>query len=369
MTTNTFMQLRLYKAFILEEEIKMNKKIFQKIICILLAIIVSVSTISITRTTTPVYAQSKPIKILFVGNSMTSTVTSIPRNLKEMIKTTGDKAEIDKFICFGKGFKEYADKKNKYGKQLRKKLKKKKYDYIIFQEQPSAMVTAFEKETYPCFKTLKKLAVKNGAKPILFMTWRFNYNFEKKTKQKKYKYTPKQMLKILSKNSLKLSADYNVKVVTVGLYFEYSNKILPNIFLWRPKENKHQGKNGAYLASCIFYRELFGKSATNIKFYAKLLVEDALKLQKVSDVVMSLNKSKVKLKRGKKVNLTASIKSLGVNNSYLPQKDSYTYQSADKKIATVNSRGQVKAKKKGKTLIYITSKRTGLKKACSVVVK
>ena len=348
----------------------MNKNFFQKIICVILTIIISISTINITFTKTPVYAKSKPLKILFVGNSMTSTVTSIPRNLKEMIKTTGDNAEIDTMISFGKGFKEYADKKNKYGKQLRKILKKKKYDYIIFQEQPSAMVTAFEKETYPCFKTLKELAVKNGAKPILFMTWRFNYTFTKKTKKKNYKYTPKQMLDILSKNSLKIEADYGVKVVTVGLYFEYSNKINPNIFLWRPNENKHQGKNGAYLASCVFYRELFGKSATNIKFYAKVAVEDALNLQKVSDLVMSVNKKKVTLKPGKTVKLSAQIKSFSENNSYLPANDRFTFKTANKKIATVNKKtGQVKAIGKGKTLIYITSKKTGLMKSCSVVVK
>lgn len=348
----------------------MNKNFFQKIICVILTIIISISTINITFTKTPVYAKSKNLKILFVGNSMTSTVTSIPRNLKEMIKTTGDNATIDTMISFGKGFKEYADKKNKYGKQLRKILKKKKYDYIIFQEQPSAMVTAFEKETYPCFKTLKNLAIKNGAKPMLFMTWRFNYTFTKKTKKKNYKYTPKQMLDIMSKNSLKIAADYNINAVTVGLYFEYSNKINPNIFLWRPNENKHQGKNGAYLASCIFYRELFRKSATNINFYAKVAVEDALKLQKISDLEMSVNKKKVTLKPGKTAKLSAQIKSFSENNSYLPAKDSFTFKSADKKIATVNKKtGQVKAISKGKTLIYITSKKTGLMKACSVVVK
>lgn len=348
----------------------MNKKFFQKIICVTLTLIISISAINITFIKTPVYAKSKSLNILFVGNSMTSTVTSIPRNLKEIIKTTGDNAKIDTMICFGKGFKEYADKKNKYGKQLRKILKKKKYDYIIFQEQPSAMVTAFEKETYPCFKTLKNLAIKNGAKPILFMTWRFNYTFTKKTKHKKYKYTSKQMLDVLSKNSLKIASDYNIKAVTVGLYFEYSNKKNPGIFLWRPNENKHQGKNGAYLASCIFYRELFRKSATNTNFYAQVSVEDALKLQKVSDLEMSINRKKVTLKPGKTVKLTAKVKSLSKDNGYLPANDSYTFKTANKKIATVNKKtGQVKAIGKGKTLIYITSKKTGLMKSCSVVVK
>lgn len=348
----------------------MNKNFLHKVICLLLTLTISISTINITSKQTPVYATDKTTNILFVGNSMTSTVASIPRNLREMIKVTGENAKIDTMICFGKGFKEYADKKSEYGKRLRKILRKKKYDYIIFQEQPSAMVTAFDTETYPCFKTLKELAVKNGATPILFMTWRFNYTFTKKTKHTNYKYTPKQMLNVLSKNSLKLSADYNVKVITVGLYFEYSNKKNPNIFLWRPKENKHQGQNGAYLASCVFYRELFRKSTSNINFYSSLSPKNALKLQKVSDLEMSLNRKKVTLKPGKTVKINAQIKSLIENNRYLPAKDSYTFKSADKNIATVNEKtGKIKAVSRGKTLIYVTSQKTGLMKACSVIVK
>lgn len=348
----------------------MTHKIFYKIFNITIAIILCISAINITSTDTVIYAEEKTTNILFVGNSMTSTRESITRNLKSIIQTTGENATIDTMICFGKGFKEFADKKGKYGKRLRKILKKKKYDYIVFQEQPSAMVTAFEKETYPCFKTLKKLAVKNGAKPILFMTWRFNYTFKRTIAGKKYKYTPKQMLDIMAKNSLKLGADYHTKVVTAGLYFEYSNKINRDIFLWRPKENKHQGQNGAYLVACVFYRELFRKSASDINYYGKVSEKNARKLQTVADMEMSINKTKLNLKKGKTAKLKAEIKSFSENKRYNAKRDNFTFESADKDIATVNYKtGKVKGINKGKTVIYITSKKTGLMKACTVAVK
>ena len=53
---------------------------------------------------------------------------------------------------------------------------------------------------------------------MLFMTWRFNYVFKRTINGKKYKYTPKQMLDIMAKNSLKLGAKYHIRVVTAGLY-------------------------------------------------------------------------------------------------------------------------------------------------------
>lgn len=345
------------------------KKFLNKLLSIVAAMAVCLSTIPVSITGTTVYAEEKTTNILFVGNSMTSTKESITRNLKQIIADTGENATIDTMICFGKGFKEFADRKGEYGKRLRKMLKKKKYDYIVFQEQPSAMVTAFETETYPCFKTLKKLAVKNGAKPIIFMTWRFNYVFKRTINGKKYKYTPKQMLDIMAKNSLKLGAKYHTRVVTAGLYFEYSNKINKDIFLWRPKENKHQGYNGAYLVACVFYRELFQKSTSNINYYGKVSKKNALKLQKVADMEMSINKKKLELKLGKSAKLKAKISSLSQNKRYNAKKDNYTYESANTKVATVNKYGRVKAVGKGRTLIYVTSQKTGFMKACTVVVK
>lgn len=309
-------------------------------------------------------------KILFVGNSMTSTRESITRNLRNIINDTNENAEIDTMICFGKGFKEYADKKSEEGKRLRNILKKKNYDIIVFQEQPSALVTAFDTETYPCFKTLKKLAVKNGAKPIIYMTWRFNYTFKRKVNGVVYKYTPKQMLDIMTKNSLKLGLNYKTKVVTAGLYVEYSNKIKPKLSMWRLSEGKHQSHDSAYLVACVFYREIFGKSSTTTNYLGKVSKKNATYFQQIADLDMSLNTKRIKIKRGNKFKLKANVTSFSKNNKYLQKKSTFIYKSSNPKVATVNAKtGKVKGIKKGRTIIYVTSKQTGLVKACVVSVK
>lgn len=365
----------------------MNKIFVKTIINIILSIILILPTpvVSMAETTnnptnptsdntitadSQIDASENTKKILFVGNSMTSAKESITGDLKNIISDTNENAEIDTMICFGKGFKEYADKKSKQGRRLRNMLKNKKYDVIVFQEQPSALVTAFDTETYPCFKTLKELAVKNGARPIIYMTWRFNYTFKRKIKGVVYKYTPKQMIDIMTKNSLKLGLNYGTKVVTAGLYLEHSNNIKPQISMWRPNENKHQSYSSAYLVACVFYRELFDKSPTSINYFGKVPEPNATYLQQIADLNMSLNTNRVKIKRGDKFKLKASITSLSQNNKYLSKKLTFIYKSSNPKVATVNAKtGNVKGIKKGRAIIYVTSKQTGLAKACVVTVK
>ena len=74
---------------------------------------------------------------------------------------------------------------------------------------------------------------------------------------------------------------------------------------------------------------------------------------------MSINKKKLELKPGKSAKLKAKISSLSQNKRYNAKKDNYTYESANTKVATVNKYGRVKAVGKGRTLIYVTSKKTG----------
>lgn len=349
----------------------MNNKFMKLIINIVLCITLIFSSTMVSGTEITNNSENEPTKkILFVGNSLTSADESITDELKEIIKDTGENAEIDTMICFGKGFNEYADKNSKQGKRLRKILNNKKYDVIVFQEQPSALITAFNSETYPCFKVLKNLAIKNGATPIIYMTWRYNYTFKKKIKGVKYRFTPKQMLNIMTKNSLKLGLNYGTKVVTAGLTLEYSNKLNPKITMWRPNENKHQSYNSAYLVACLFYRELFKKSPTTINYSSDFSKKKANYLKQVADIDMTINKKKLVLKPSDQFKLKAKVISHAENNQYLPKKSTFTYESSNPKIATVNAKtGKVKGIKKGRAIIYVTSKQTGLVKACVVNVK
>lgn len=80
---------------------------------------------------------------------------------------------------------------------------------------------------------------------------------------------------------------------------------------------------------------------------------------------VKLNKSKVKIKKGKTFKIKASeIK----KDKKIKRHRAICYESSNTKIATVNSKGKIKAKKKGKCTIYVYAQ-NGVYKAVKVTVK
>lgn len=80
---------------------------------------------------------------------------------------------------------------------------------------------------------------------------------------------------------------------------------------------------------------------------------------------VKLNKSKVKIKKGKTFKIKASeIK----KDKKIKKHRAICYESSNTKIATVNSKGKIKAKKKGKCTIYVYAQ-NGVYKTVKVTVK
>ena len=79
---------------------------------------------------------------------------------------------------------------------------------------------------------------------------------------------------------------------------------------------------------------------------------------------MKLNKSKLVLKKGRSATLKATI------YPKVSIVKGVTFRTSDRKIATVNSKGKVTAKKKGQCYIIATAKDGSKKFAkCRVIVK
>ena len=79
---------------------------------------------------------------------------------------------------------------------------------------------------------------------------------------------------------------------------------------------------------------------------------------------IKVNKTKIKLKKGKKTTLKVTQKYKGKTKIY--RKTSFA--SSNKMIATVNAKGRITAKKKGKCTIYIYAQ-NGLFKKVMITVK
>ena len=82
---------------------------------------------------------------------------------------------------------------------------------------------------------------------------------------------------------------------------------------------------------------------------------------KVTTKSLKLNKSKCTLKKGK----TLTIK---VTRDPITATEKITYSSSNKKVATVDKKGKITAKKKGKSTITVKTS-NGKKATCKVTVK
>ena len=80
---------------------------------------------------------------------------------------------------------------------------------------------------------------------------------------------------------------------------------------------------------------------------------------------IKLKKTKITLKKGKKTKIKATLQSKGKVATHIAK---FRYESSNKKIATVDSKGNIKAKKKGTVTIYVYAQ-NGLCKTIKVKVK
>ncbi|WP_408071024.1 Ig-like domain-containing protein [Butyrivibrio sp. JL13D10] len=78
---------------------------------------------------------------------------------------------------------------------------------------------------------------------------------------------------------------------------------------------------------------------------------------------LKLNKKKVTLNKGKKFKLVVTIKPVSAKNTSL------VWKSSNAKIAKITKKGVIKAKKKGKCIITVTTKDGKKKATCKVIVK
>jgi polyhydroxyalkanoate synthesis regulator phasin len=84
----------------------------------------------------------------------------------------------------------------------------------------------------------------------------------------------------------------------------------------------------------------------------------------------NVKKGKLTLKKGKTFKIKAKVKKVKKNKKLFPKNHVPTlrYMTSDKKIATVSSKGKIKAKAKGKCYIY-TYAHNGVSRSIKVTVK
>jgi uncharacterized protein DUF4886 len=250
---------------------------------ILLSIILlSVLAFSVTLYETKqsfVNANSKTVRVLFIGNSYTS-VNNLPRIVSRIAKSVGDHLEYDISAPGSYTFKAHTQNQNTL-----QKIISQKWDAVVLQEQSLFSALSDDQvsqQVEPYALQLVKIVHDSNpqARIVFFETWGRKNGDSGFCKTSPTFCSYESMQSQINITYKKLALDAPGELAPVGETWSQTRKAHPEIELFR-NDGSHPTSEGTYLSACVFYKILFGKrvigaSHLNINSsYAKTLREIA----------------------------------------------------------------------------------------------
>lgn len=269
---------------------KSNKKAITLtlLLCGLIMLFAIASTKTEVSNNKPNFTKNYDKRILFLGNSFTY-YNDLPKIFKLLSKSGGYNVLSDSItksggslICFSDTESNLEKTNSKVAAIFNKKLETK-WDIIVLQEQSEipAIPNECKDEMYPMVRELNTKITKTGAQPMLFMTW----GYRDGDKENGYA-TYEDMQEGLRKGYMNIAQELSLPVSPVGLAFLNAKQKDKNIKLWGV-DGRHPSIEGSYLAACVFYNKIFGKSPVNLGYTAGLSEQSAFFLQRVAEETVS----------------------------------------------------------------------------------
>jgi hypothetical protein len=185
----------------------------------------------------------KPIRVLFIGNSYTF-VNDLPGMIAELAKAGKQPPlEFAQETPGGCTFEKHWND----GKAA-VKIKQKSWDYVVLQEQ-SQRPLSDPKNMFEFAGKLNGEIQAQRAKTILYQTWSRQDAPDKQD--------------ALSKAYLDLGTELKAEVAPVGMAWQKALRLNPMLVL-HSTDKSHPNKSGTYLAACVFYGTLYGKSPVGL---------------------------------------------------------------------------------------------------------
>jgi hypothetical protein len=201
------------------------------------------------------------LNVLFIGNSYTY-VNDLPKTLAELAKA-GKQLPVHHERETPGGCS--LEKHWKDGKALTK-VQSRKWDYVVLQDHSLGPLQKRD-EMIEYGKKFDAEIKKAGARTILYMTWARQNQPEDQA--------------ALSKAYLDLSKDLKSKVAPVGNAWSTALKADPALVLHQ-EDKSHPNATGTYLAACVFYGTIYGKSPEGLPGTGKLIDAEAKPLQTIA---------------------------------------------------------------------------------------
>lgn len=191
--------------------------------------------------------------VLFVGNSFTF-YHDVPA-MVEALSVAAEDGRPLRCVAFTPGNTTLQDHWETTG--ARKAIAKAAWEYVVLQEQsqrpfldPEAM--------YKYARLLNGDITRVSAKTVFFMTWADKNAPERQS--------------ALTRAYQKIGSECGAAVAPVGVAWKYVQAQRPGFELYE-SDGHHQNAKGSYLAACVFYATLTGKSPVGLP--GRLTAEDA----------------------------------------------------------------------------------------------
>lgn len=225
-------------------------------------------------------AQSKKIRVLFIGNSYTY-VNNLPQLVKDIALSKGDTLIFDSSAPGGYTFfNHYNDLTTKA------KISQGNWDYVVLQAQsqePSFPPSQVSSQTTPYAILLDSLVkhYNSCATTVFYETWGRKFGDAGNCANYPPLCTYTGMQNRL-RESYKLFADTTMALMApVGEAFRLSIATTPTLDLYQADQS-HPSMEGSYLAASVFYETLFQKSVLSTTYNAGLSVVTATYLNQVA---------------------------------------------------------------------------------------
>ncbi len=220
------------------------------------------------------------MQVLFIGNSFTY-FNDMPYTFLNMAKTVDPDARVESVAYGGYTLEQYCDETTEVGKQVISKIVSYEWDYVVLQEQSLLPCTDPDKFV-SSVKKLSHIISQIGAKVILYQTWAYEEGSEKLSGTGM---TYDEMADALKRAYERAASESAATVAPVGDVFARVSRSDYVTRLLNSNDNYHPSTSGSYLAACIIFRTITGKSAIGLPCPSNVSLYNLSVVQKLTDTL------------------------------------------------------------------------------------
>ncbi len=213
--------------------------------------------------------EKAPIEVLFIGNSYTY-VNDLPGILTEMCRARADREiETGQYAPVGYTLLQHAR-----DDRAAAAIRSKKWDFVVLQEQSQIPFMAPQIMSEGAAR-IDAMVLKTQAHTLFYLTWARSSQPEKQT--------------TINHSYFHCADALHASVVPVGIAWQRARQARPWLELY-DGDGSHPSPAGTYLAACVFYAKLLGKSPEGLpaslthngQVLAAIAPDDATVLQRIA---------------------------------------------------------------------------------------